>query len=256
MQLAVIGGTGVSDLDFLGPGEMKQVDTVYDTRPVTVFVYQQSGKQCLFLPRHGINHATPPHRVNYRANIAALATLGAGAVVALNAVGGIHEKLGPGAFAVPDQLVDYTWGRQTSFFDGGDEGVQHTDFTWPFDADLRKTLVSCSSDVLANRRPGESLMTEGVYGVTQGPRLETAAEIRKLRADGCDMVGMTLMPEAVLARERGLAYACLCLSVNWAAGLVTEPITMEEIGQVVEDGRPVIEGIVSGVLAAWAAGTA
>ncbi len=169
-------------------------------------------RDVIVLDRHGAPPVIPAHRVDYRANIAGLADLGVRAVIGLNTVGGITGRAAPGTLAVPADLIDYTWGRETSFFNGKDEGLQHIDFSEPFSGMLRRRLVA------AARRAGVDCCDGGVYAVTQGPRLETAAEIDRLERDGADYVGMTAMPEAGLARERGIDYACVALVVNAAAG--------------------------------------
>jgi 5'-methylthioinosine phosphorylase len=184
--------------------------------------------QVAFIARHGRGHKVPPHRINYRANIWALQHIGVRAVIGVNAVGGIHERTGPGALAVPRQIIDYSWGREHTYFADGLDAVTHIDFTNPYAESLRQLLLRSAADV--------PVWGEGVYACTQGPRLESAAEVRRLQRDGCDMIGMTGMPEAALARELGLAYACLALSVNWAAGLTEEPISMEAIGAVLGTG--------------------
>ena len=189
-----------------------------------------SGEAVFFLPRHGIGHRLPPHRINYRANIAALADLGAEGIIAVNAVGGIAESAPPGRIILPDQLIDYTYGREHTFFDGNGNDVTHVDFTSPYSGALRSQLCAAADTI------GLDVTDGGVYGCTQGPRLETPAEIIRLRRDGCAIVGMTAMPEAALAAELGIDYACCALVVNWAAGIGAGPITMAEIRQNLGDG--------------------
>lgn len=170
------------------------------------------GRDILALKRHGDDHSLPPHAVNYRANLAALQQLGADALIAVNTVGVISNIRRCGEIAVPDQILDYTWGRAQTVFDGSDGVVEHIDFTEPFSGDLRRALLQ------ASHAAGLDCHDGGVYAATQGPRLETAAEINRLERDGADFVGMTAMPEAAIARELGLRYACLALIVNRAAG--------------------------------------
>jgi len=176
------------------------------------------GHGVLALARHGDGHTIPPHAINYRANVLALRELGATAIIGLNTVGVITTVIEPGGIAMPDQLIDYTWGRDHTLFDGADGQVEHIDFTQPFSPDLRHQLVA------AARRAGMACHDGGVYAVTQGPRLETAAEIVRLEREGADFVGMTAMPEAALAREAGLQYACIAMIVNHAAGHGDVPI--------------------------------
>tara|TARA_R110002049_G_scaffold124112_1_gene279439 strand:- start:421 stop:1152 length:732 start_codon:yes stop_codon:yes gene_type:complete len=227
-MIGVIGGTGLSEPKFLSDVQKQQVSTPYDQQKVQILTGSLQGKTVAFLPRHGRGHKVPPHRVNYRANLWALHSIGVRAVIGVNAVGGIHPETGPGKLAVPDQIIDYSWGREHTYFADGLDAVTHIDFTHPYDAQLRQLLIDAAQ--------GRALWPQGVYGCTQGPRLESGAEVQRLLRDGCDMVGMTGMPEAALARELGLAYACLALSVNWAAGLSDELITMDAIGQVLNTG--------------------
>lgn len=188
-----------------------------------------AGARVLCLARHGEAHTIAPHEINYRANLWALWQHGVRRCIAINAVGAIAAGFEPGQLAVPSQLIDYTWGRESTFggadstFDadnilgGAHGGVVHIDFSEPFDAGLRSRLAD------ACRACGVEVNEGGVYGVTQGPRLETAAEIGRLERDGCTMVGMTAMPEAALARELGMRYAICALGVNHAAGRVPAP---------------------------------
>lgn len=208
---AVIGGTGLTQLEGLTLVEDRTVETPYGPPSSPLHLGLYAGRPVVFLARHGQDHRYPPHLVNYRANIWALHQLGIRQVIAVAAVGGIHAELGPAALAVPDQIIDYTWGRAHTFSEEG--RVLHADCTEPYDGALRDALIAAAA------RAQVAIMPNGIYAVMQGPRLETAAEICKLRAEGCTMVGMTAMPEAALARELGLAYATLAVSVNWAAGL-------------------------------------
>lgn len=227
-MIAVIGGTGLAEPRFLKELHLRQVSTSYDQQAVHVLIGSLNGQEVAFLPRHGRGHKVPPHKINYRANLWALHSLGVRAVIGVNAVGGIHSETGPGRLAVPSQIIDYTWGREHTFFAGGLDAVTHIDFTHPYDAQLRALLI--------DNADGQTIWPEGVYGCTQGPRLESAAEVQRLHRDGCNMIGMTGMPEAALARELGIAYACLALSVNWAAGLSEELITMDAIEKVLSTG--------------------
>lgn len=242
-MIGIIGGTGLSEPGFLDNIEIRRVDTPYDQRAVLILIGSLHGRTVAFLPRHGRGHKFPPHRINYRANIWALHSIGVKSVIGVNAVGGIHEQMAPGGLAVPDQLIDYTWGRDHSFFSDDLETVVHVDFTHPYSERLRRLLLDSAGAV--------HLWDTGVYACTQGPRLETAAEIDRLRRDGCHMVGMTGMPEAVLARELGLEYACLVLSVNWAAGLTDELITMEAIGEVLRSGMHIVMEVLDRSVAAY-----
>lgn len=227
-MIGVIGGTGLSEPKFLNDVQMQQVSTPYGQQGIQVVTGSVQGRAVAFVARHGRSHNVPPHRVNYRANLWALHAIGVTAVIGVNAVGGIHPETGPGKLAVPEQIIDYSWGREHTFFADGLEAVTHIDFSHPYDAALRQLLIAAAQ--------GRELWPQGVYGCTQGPRLESAAEVQRMLRDGCDMVGMTGMPEAALARELGLAYACLALSVNWAAGLSEDLITMDAIERVLSTG--------------------
>jgi 5'-methylthioadenosine phosphorylase len=189
-----------------------------------------NGREVVFLARHGYGHTIPPHAVNYRANIWALASQGVKAIVAVASVGGIRADMGPGVLAVPAQIIDYTHGRKGTFFDGADGIVKHIDFTHPYTPSLRRRILDACA------RCEEPVIDGGVYATVQGPRLETAAEIDRLERDGADMVGMTAMPEAALAREAGVDYAGLSVVVNWAAGRGSSAggISFDEIAEALD----------------------
>jgi 5'-methylthioinosine phosphorylase len=226
ISLAIIGGTGLYAFPGLTDMERREVDTRWGMPSAPIVTGTIAGKRVAFLARHGEAHSFAPHRINYRANIAALHELGVGRIVGVNAVGGIRADMGPRALVIPDQLIDYTCGRPSSFCDCEGEDVLHIDFSEPYSASLRGELLA------AARAAGVEVVDGGCYAATQGPRLETNAEIERLRRDGCDLVGMTGMPEAGLARELGLEYACLAIVANWAAGAGPEPdeaITLEEV---------------------------
>lgn len=210
-MLGIIGGSSLNRLATLDLTRRVAVSTPYGVPSAALLHGYLNRHAVVFLARHGEDHHLPPHRINYRANLWALREQGASPIVAVATVGGI-EAFAPGALVLPDQIIDYTWGRAVTFFDGDDRGVRHIDFTQPYDAVLRARLLR------AARTCGEPLHDGGVYAVTQGPRLETAAEIRRLARDGAGLVGMTGMPEAALARELNLPYATLALVVNAAAG--------------------------------------
>jgi 5'-methylthioadenosine phosphorylase/5'-methylthioinosine phosphorylase len=222
--LGIIGGSGSGHLTSReGPPCGAPAETPYGLASAAVRRLLIGGQEAFFLPRHGVGHAIPPHLVNYRANLWALKAAGAERVVALAAVGGITPSFGPRRFSVPHQLIDYTYRRDHSFHNGGESGVVHVDFTEPYCPTLRAELLAACVVV------GTSAADQAVYGATQGPRLETAAEILRLERDGCDLVGMTGMPEAVLAKELDLCYATLAFVVNWAAGKGQGPIRMDEV---------------------------
>jgi len=211
-MLAIIGGSGLTRLPGLTMTQREVVRTPYGEPSGAVSHGSLDGHPLIFLPRHGAGHTIPPHLVNYRANLWALKSLGVTDVVSIATVGAIHPELAPGRLCVPDQIIDYTHGREHTYTLYGEESVTHLDFTWPYCEDLRR---QCLAAIAA---AGEDALARGVYACVQGPRLETKAEIDRLAGDGADMVGMTGMPEAYLARELGLCYAAIAASVNWAAG--------------------------------------
>ncbi|GJM14486.1 MAG: S-methyl-5'-thioinosine phosphorylase [Pseudohongiella sp.] len=249
MMLAIIGGTGLSELKGFESLENIAIKTPYARAKVRLARIASEGKEFVFLARHGANHKIPPHAINYRANIAALSELGVSEIVAVNAVGAIHGDLLPGTVAVPDQLIDYSYGRDVSFYDGKLKTVHHVDFTNPYSETIRQRILRATESVNTNTQSSCEVMAGGTYACTQGPRLETAAEIRRLAKDGCDMVGMTGMPEASLARELEIEYASLALSVNWAAGLSEEPITLEDIHVVLESGMEFVSAVITEIAA-------
>jgi 5'-methylthioinosine phosphorylase len=226
IDLAVIGGTGVYALAELADAQAHLPETRYGFPSGPVHIGTLGDRRVAFLARHGEGHSVPPHRINYRANLAALKMLGATRVLALNTVGGIAGQCAPRALVCPDQLIDYTWGRVSTLAEEDGSDVLHVDFGEPYTTTLRTAVLA------AARRAGVAVVDGGCYGATQGPRLETKAEIARMRRDGCDLVGMTGMPEAGLARELQLDYACLAIVANWAAGAGPDPdetITLEEV---------------------------
>jgi len=224
-KLAIIGGTGLDSLEGLKEVEHQSLETPYGALNTPIRMGSLQGRTIYFLPRHGSGHTVPPHKVNYRANIWALKEAGIDTILAINAVGGINEQMSPGTIAIPNQLIDYTWGRSSSYFEDGLEHVTHIDFTDPFCEVLRQKLISSAT------RYEIPHINRGTFAVTQGPRLETRAEIVRLEQDGCDLVGMTTMPEAALARELELCYASIAVVANWAAGKSEDEITMPVIEQ-------------------------
>jgi purine nucleoside phosphorylase len=226
-RLGLIGGTG---LDHWGAAvRSHEISSVYGQPSADLAEYHIEDLQLFFLPRHGERHEIPPHAVNYQANIDAFRQLRVEGVIAVNAVGGISNGNQPGTLTVPDQLIDYTWGRAHTFSMTSADDLLHAEFAGPFDGRLRSKLLKAAATAQVDVTDG------GCIGVTQGPRLETTAEIRRFERDGCDLVGMTTMPEAALAREAGLDYASLCINANWAAGLEDEPVSMEAIEATLKD---------------------
>ncbi len=242
-MLAIIGGSGLTRLSTLAVAHREVVRTPYGEPSSALLFGQIAGRDTVFLARHGHGHTIPPHRVNYRANIWALKARGATAVLAVASVGGIRGVI-PGEIVLPNQLIDYTHDRESTFFDGGDQEVVHVDFTHPYAPALRdKCLV-------AARRAQIALTDGGVYGAVSGPRLETAAEIDRLDRDGATLVGMTGMPEAVLARELGLPYVAIAVVVNHAAGREDSAtaVSMDGIARVLETGMDRVRALLEHVV--------
>jgi len=241
-SIAIIGGTGLTRLTNLSILSREVHVTAYGEPSAPLTRGTLAGKDVLFLPRHGAGHTIPPHRVNYRANIAVLKNVGVDKIIAVNAVGGISEAFPPQMLAAPDQIIDYTWSRDHSYFNEGLEEVVHIDFTQPYCESLRAAILE------AARAAEVEMVTYGTYAAMQGPRLETTAEINRLERDGCHLVGMTGMPEAALARELGMCYASIAVVANWAAGRGEGEITLEEIehhlGAGVEKVKRVLETLI------------
>ena len=222
-QLAIIGGTGLTQLNALNIIDSQTLDTPFGQPSAPIVTGELHGKQVLFLARHGNPHHIAPHHINYRANLWALSQLGVKNIIAVAAVGGISAEMSPAHIAIPDQIIEYSYGRDHTFFAEQNAVVQHIDFTHPYSQPLRQVLISAAEQIRLRVAP------RGTYGCTQGPRLETIAEIRRMERDGCDLVGMTAMPEAALARELAINYAAVAVVANWAAGKTSQEITMAEI---------------------------
>jgi 5'-methylthioadenosine phosphorylase len=243
-MLAIIGGSGLTTLSSLDVSHREVVRTPYGEPSGAVVFGQIAGQPAMFLPRHGYGHTIAPHMVNYRANLWALHHHKATGIISVASVGGIRSDLQPGEIVVPNQIIDYTWGRKSTYFEGNGTPVTHVDFTEPYDADLCRRIVAAAAAL------GIDIKVGGVYAATQGPRLESAAEINRFERDGADLVGMTGMPEAVLARELGLPYAAINVVANHAAGRGSsangihfdslEHVLQEAMGQV----RAIIEKLV------------
>ena len=241
-SIAIIGGTGLTSLAGLDLSGEETLATKYGEPSGPITRGRLAGKEVLFLPRHGYAHTIPPHKVNYRANIAALKQIGAEYIIAVNAVGGISAQMQAGKVVIPDQLIDYTWSREHTFFDGGADNVEHIDFTEPYCESLRTSMIQ------AGRQASIDVFDFGTYAVTQGPRLETPAEINRFDRDGCHIVGMTGMPEAALARELQLCYASVSVVANMAAGRGEGEITMEEIELNLQTGMASVRQLLEAVI--------
>ena len=243
-MIAIIGGSGLTQLDNLEITARRIVRTPYG-EPAGPLTFGRIGSnEALFLARHGYGHTLAPHEVNYRANLWALQAQGVTRVIAVATVGGIAPELGAGTIALPDQIIDYTWGRPSTYFEGSEQPVTHIDFTHPYDELTRQMLIA------AAREAGVPLHVGGTYAAVQGPRLETKAEIDRLERDGATMVGMTGMPEAALARELKLAYAALTVVVNPAAGRGSSAnsVSLEDIGRVIEETMAKVRLIVAKIV--------
>ncbi len=238
MTIAIIGGSGLSQLPELKVTDKIIVDTPWSKSPASIITGELNKTNIVFLPRHGDSHTIPPHKINYRANIWALKKIGVKKIISVNSVGGITKLINPNSIIVPNQVIDYTYGRGNTFYEEELENVKHIDFTMPYSETLRNQLIEAARVIKLK------IHKKGVYGVTQGPRLETAAEISKLEKDGCNVVGMTGMPEAALAKELEVDYACCGLVVNWAAGKDSETITMDIIEKNLKNGLKDIKQLI------------
>jgi 5'-methylthioinosine phosphorylase len=210
MTLAIIGGTGLTQIEALTLTGEQTLDTPFGAPSAPYVFGKLDGRTLVFLARHGNPHRIPPHKINYRANIWGLKQLGVSEIIGVAAVGGITPAMGPAVLAIPDQIIDYTFGREHSFFSDDLEHVTHIDFSLPYHEGLRQRLIKAAQQA-------------------QLESVKTAAEIRRMAQDGCDLVGMTGMPEAALAKELDLAYANVSVVANWGAGIIDGEITMEEI---------------------------
>ena len=230
-MIGIIGGSGLAKLVGLENVRREIVRTSWGHPSSALSFGELEGARVVFMARHGYGHTIAPHDINYRANISALKQAGATAIISVATVGGIRADLTPGTLAVPEQLIDYSSGRASTYYSGPDQPVVHIDFTRPYDEAMRRRLI------YAAQARGTPVVDGGCYGCMQGPRLETAAEIRRLERDGCDMVGMTGMPEAVLAREAEIPYAALAVVANHAAGKgdALDAVRMQAIGAVLEE---------------------
>jgi len=240
-MLGIIGGSGLTQLSNLEITRREVVRTPYGEPSGAVTFCALDGHEVVFIARHGYGHTIPPHAVNYRANIWALHAQGVSALASVASVGGIRADLKPGVLAVPHQIIDYTYSRDHTFFDGAEQPVTHIDFTQPYCQSLREELLKAAG------REKIPVVDGGVYGATQGPRLETASEIDRLERDGADMVGMTGMPEAALAREIGLCYASVTVVANWAAGRgdSTQSVNLDTIRSFLEEAMIKVRAVLA-----------
>lgn len=240
-MLAIIGGSGLTQLANFDVARREVARTPFGEPSGALMFGSLLNRPVVFLARHGYGHTIPPHLVNYRANMWALKQAKVDAVVSVASVGGIRADLGPGALVVPNQILDYTSGRKSSYFEGGEDPVRHIDFTRPYDEALRGKLLAAAA------AEGIPIVDGGVYATTQGPRLETAAEVNRLERDGADVVGMTAMPEAALARELEMAYAAINVVANFAAGRGSsaDGICFDSIEAVLQEALTSVRDILS-----------
>ncbi len=251
MKLAIIGGSLLGKMQDLTSVAEERIKTPFG-QPSDTFISGTIGDvEVVYFNRHGSSHHLAPHQINYRANMFVLKILEVTDVIAVTAVGGITDKMSPMAWVVPDQIIDYSYGRMQTYNDGNDKEVKHIDFSYPFEPGLREKLQK------AVEMENMQCISQATYGVTQGPRLETIAEIKRMQNDGCDIVGMTAMPEAALARELDMNYATLSLVVNWAAGKgglanqESEVISMDEIKQRITEGNKISEKLVHNIISLY-----
>ena len=237
-EIAIIGGTGLNSLESIEIINQNVHQTGYGKTSAPLVVGKLAGREVIFLARHGIPHTIPPHKINYRANICALKDCGVLKILSINAVGGISADMDPGTIVIPDQIIDYTYCRENTFYDESPDHVTHIDFTFPY-SDLLRKIISNAAEINTLK-----VINGGTYAATQGPRLESAAEIQRLKQDGCNIVGMTGMPEAALARELNIDYASICLVVNLAAGISDDLITMKLIQKNMAIGMQTINKLI------------
>ena len=248
MKLAIIGGSLLKEIASLSKVDEERIRTPFGLPSDNFVTGEINGFEVVYFNRHGVSHHIAPHQINYKANMFVLKILDVTHIIAITAVGGITEKMSPMKWVVPDQIIDYTHGRMHTYNDGNDKEVQHIDFSYPFDETLCKHLGKAIEMI------DSEYESKATYGVTQGPRLETVAEIRRMERDGCDIVGMTAMPEAAFARELDMKYATLSLVVNWAAGksdgadATPELVSMDEIKQRISEGNKTTEKIIRNVI--------
>jgi 5'-methylthioinosine phosphorylase len=240
--IAIIGGSGLTKLKNLEITRREVLRSPYGEPSSPLVFGRLGGQNAVFLARHGHGHTIPPHEVNYRANIWALKEVGATHVIAVNAVGGINPDMTSGRLVIPDQIIDYTYGRHHTFFGNEQKPVTHVDFTFPYCNELRATIAAAAREINLD------VASAGTYGATQGPRFESIAEIRRMERDGSDIVGMTGMPETSLARELGLCYACIAVVANPAAGKAEGTISLQEIERILESGMAQVRSLLEQTL--------
>ncbi len=244
-EIAIIGGTGLTIMDGLTITSREMVKTPYGVPSAPLIHGNLCAHEVTFLARHGQKHSIPPHLINYRANIWALKSVGVKQIFAVGAVGGIASDCGPTTIVVPDQIIDYTYGREHTLYDSHTANLDHIGFSFPYSDYLRKRLLTAAGNV------DVKLVSSGTYGITQGPRLETAAEIKRMGNDGCTIVGMTGMPEAAIARELGLDYGVITMVVNWGAGIEPDEIDFAAVEGFINQGASDIKRVFENLFSNW-----
>ena len=241
-KIAIIGGTGLTSIKGFKETGKEVISTPFGEASAPLIQGNLFGKDICFLARHGTNHTIPPHKINYRANIWLLKNAGVEKIISVNAVGSIREDMQPSALIIPDQIIDYTTSRINTFFEEELTEVVHIDFTQPFCEELRQSIMNAASAKHID------IISEGTYASTEGPRLESAAEVNRLERDGCHLIGMTCMPEAALAREQELCYASISVVANLAAGRGTEDLNMEMIEKNLNEGMERAHQLIEAVI--------
>ena len=237
-MIGIIGGTGIYDPKSVKEIAVKRVETPYGDAP-EIKIVEFNGKRVAFLPRHGKSHAIPPHRINYRANIYALKEVGVDRIISTNSVGCISDSLAPADIVIPHDFLDFTRGRESTFYD---ERVVHVDVSAPYCPEIRNALIKAAATASKN------VFSNGVYACTQGPRFETPSEIRMIKTLGGDVVGMTGVPEVVLAREKEICYGSVCIVANFAAGISEEKLTATEVQEIVKKNEGMLRKIITGAV--------
>lgn len=241
-DIGIIAGSGFNEVEGIEVRELKRVTTPYGEPSDLYRLSEISGREVVLLSRHGTPHHIPPHKINYRANIWGFRELGVERILSVNAVGGINRELRPGAVVIPDQVIDMTHGREATFYDGNE--VVHIDFTYPFCSELREALTGAG----ASLKQGMSVQRSGAYICVNGPRLESKAEIEYFSTMNADIVGMTIMPEAALARELELCYAGISVVTNYAAGRSPRRLTTTEVVEGMKAAMKQVRELISGAL--------
>ncbi len=236
-EIAIIGGSGVYSLEDIQDPQKQKIDTIYGKSP-EIITGTVRNRELVFMPRHGRDHTEPPHKINFKANLQALKKLEVERIIATTAVGSLNPQIEPGEFVIIDQFLDFTKNRTTTFYDGKNGEVVHVDMTDPYCSELRETIVDTAKELKISIHP------TGTYACTEGPRYETAAEIQMLSQVGGDVVGMTNVPECVLARELEICYSTISVVTNYGAGIGEEKLTHEDVSRIMEENIKKVKKLV------------